>query len=279
MLRLGVRFLSLAVYMTKIRSTFYDSIEYRDKLSELSRKAWERGLFSHLLAEVERRKCKRRDCTNFFQVKQYSVKQFCSKNCAVIYNNLARGPMNLATRQKIGESVRRKQIGKVSPQKGKIIVPRLVKVCLNCGEKFKTPKWQDHKYCSVPCSIRDIGGRMTSPKAARGKSGIREDISPTIYFYSRWEANFARILNLLEIAWEFQPKTFDLLTQNYTPDFYLPEHHLFVEIKNFLSEFSRTRDEKFRKCYPDIPLHLLLKDDYLKLQEKFAPIIENWEYS
>lgn len=265
--------------MAKARSAIYNSIEYRNKLSELSRKAWQRGAYTHLLARIEKRKCRRIDCTNFFTTKERDVKQFCSKNCATTYNNFARMPMSLRTRLKIGASVRKARLGKISPQKGKIIVPRLIRICLTCGKSFETPRWQNHKYCSVTCSIHDIGSRTTSPKAARGKSGIREDIDPMIYFYSRWEANFARVLNSLGIHWEFQPKTFDLLTQKYTPDFYLPEHDLFVEIKNFLSDFSLKRDQKFRECYPNVQLYLLLKDDYMKLQSKFSPIIENWEYS
>jgi len=126
--------------------------------------------------------------------------------------------------------------------------------------------------------MKVIGSQPTSPRAARAKAGIRKDLG-TFYFYSRWEANFARILNLLKIKWEFQPKTFDLKTQKYTPDFYLPEYDLFVEIKNFLSDFSKERDDKFRENYPELNLFLLLKEDYLKLQSTFSLEIKEWEYS
>ena len=123
------------------------------------------------------------------------------------------------------------------------------------------------------------GGRPTSPKASRGKAGIRKDISETIYFHSRWEANFARLQNYLGIKWIYEPKTFDLGTQNYTPDFYLPEKNLYIEVKNFLWKYSKVRDEKFRKLYPNIKLKMILKPDYLKLQNKYATLIENWEYN
>ncbi len=259
--------------------TFYHTAEYRSKLSELSKKAWARGVFDHLLAKIEERRCERTECTNFFSVKRYSANRFCSQRCAAICHNIIRGPRSLLTRQKIAHTLRTRAQIVPSAQKGKIIVPRLVRNCLTCNKQFETLKSQNHKYCSVFCSIRDIGSRITSPKAAKGKSGIRKDISPTICFYSRWEANFARILNMMDIQWEFQPRRFDLLTQKYTPDFYLPEYDLFIEIKNFLSEFSRNRDERFRKLYPDIKLHLLLKDEYLELQKEFAPMIDEWEYS
>jgi len=123
-----------------------------------------------------------------------------------------------------------------------------------------------------------IGGKPTSPRAARAKAGIRKDLGE-IYFYSRWEANFVRLLNYLDIRWQYQPKTFDLITQTYTPDFYLPGYGVLIEIKNFLSPYSYQRDQKFRKLYPDIPLVLVLKKDYIELQNQFAAKIKNWEYS
>jgi len=123
-----------------------------------------------------------------------------------------------------------------------------------------------------------VGGKPTSPKASRGKAGIRKDISDKIYFYSRWEANYARLLNHLKIEWEYEPKTFDLGSQNYTPDFYLPKFDKYIEVKNFLWKYSKIRDQKFRKLYPDIKLQLLLKEDYLKLENKYSHLIPNWEY-
>jgi len=83
----------------------------------------------------------------------------------------------------------------------------------------------------------------------------------------------------LGIPWKFQYKTFDLIFQNYTPDFFIPEHNTYIEIKNFLSDYSRKRDEAFRKLYPKEQLILILKKDYVKLQEVFAPQIEKWEFS
>ncbi len=81
------------------------------------------------------------------------------------------------------------------------------------------------------------------------------------------------------VKWIYEPKTFDLKTQNYTPDFYLPDKDEYIEVKNFLWKYSKIRDDKFRKSYPNIKLKLLLKEDYLKLQNKYAKFIINWEYN
>lgn len=138
--------------------------------------------------------------------------------------------------------------------------------------------WKRKKYCSNKCSMKVIGGRPTSPKASKGKNGIRQDISPTINFYSRWEANIARLYTYLKIRWEYAPRSFDIGGQKYTPDFYLPDSDTYVEVKNFWWTYSKIRDEKFRLRYPDVCLDVLLKDEYLELEKKYAHLIPNWEY-
>ena len=53
-------------------------------------------------------------------------------------------------------------------------------------------------------------------------------------FRSRHEARFAYLLNQLSVRYEYEGTTFDMKTginQRYTPDFYLPELHLWVELK------------------------------------------------
>ena len=124
-----------------------------------------------------------------------------------------------------------------------------------------------------------IGGKTTSPRAARAKAGIRHDIDQQIYFYSRWEANYARVLNLQKIKWIHQPKRFRLKSQYYTPDFYLPKTNTYIEIKNFLAPYSLKRDQEFREIYPEEKLLLILKDEYKELEKKYAPLIKEWEFS
>jgi len=241
--------------------------------------AWQLGLHDGKRARVEERKCKKVDCNNLFKVKYFDPKQFCSQSCSATHNNLKRGPLTEEWREKISLSLTGRPNESAKFRKGNIIVPRLKKICPACNKEFLTARWRNKKYCTVNCSMKDIGSRPTSPKAARAKAGIRPDIDPNLYFFSRWEANFARLMTLLKIKWIFQPKTFQLKKQKYTPDFYLPEHNSFIEIKNFLAEYSLKRDKEFRELYSEEKLILILKEDYLKLQEQFSSHIENWEFS
>ena len=84
-------------------------------------------------------------------------------------------------------------------RRGMVIVPRKEVICANpnCKSRFLVERWKKTKFCSNHCAMRVIGGQPTSPRASRGKAGIRNDISTRVYFYSRWEANFARLMRYM----------------------------------------------------------------------------------
>jgi len=254
---------------------FYNTREYKEKQSIIMKKNWRKGVFKFLLKR-EKRKCARRGCGRTFEVKISDPKLYCSHGCSATINNIKRGACSEKTKKKISKSL----TGRKNPHCGVRRLKRVEIVCANlkCRKIFFPDPWTHRKFCSNKCSMIVIGGRPTSGKAARGKGGIRKDIDQNTYFYSRWEANFARLLNQWDIKWIHQPKTFDLKTQTYTPDFYLPNFNIYIEIKNFLGEYSKTRDQKFRKLYPNISLMLLLKEDYLKMEKNYSQFIKNWEY-
>jgi hypothetical protein len=263
-----------------VTPTFYSSTEYRDKQSRITKRNHDRGRYSHL-RKLERRVCSRADCGQEFSVVPSNSKKFCGSSCAARVNNIKRGPRREETKRKISGSLRgRSPLVRGKRRKGVTTVPRKELICANqaCGRKFQVERWRKVKYCSVACAMRIVGGRPTSPKASRGKSGIRADIDPDIYFYSRWEANIARIFNLKGIKWSFEPETFDIGGQHYTPDFYIPERNLYIEVKNFWNEYSATRDRRFREAYPHLRLKVILKAEYLFLERRYAPHIPDWEY-
>lgn len=247
----------------------------------IMKKNWKKGFFDFIYKR-EIRKCSRKECKNIFQVQKSDPKMYCFSRCAALINNAKRGPMPEEQKLKISKTFQERKIkGFESPFKGKIKVARIEIICANpkCNKVFLIERWMKRKYCSNACAMAVRGGKPTSPKASRGKAGIRKDISETIYFHSRWEANYARVLNYLGVKWEYEPKTFDLETQNYTPDFYLPNTDEYIEVKNFLWKYSKIRHDKFRKLHPKIKLTLLMKEDYLKLQNRYGKLIGSWEFS
>lgn len=212
-----------------MRYAFYDSPEYREKQAHITKNNTEKGLYAHLKKQ-ERRVCARTGCDASFIVSPSDPKRYCSQRCATIANNSGRI---------LPESVRRKiaqaALNKPNSFKGVMKVPRATSICANpkCGKAFTHERYMVRKYCSVHCNITVTGSKATSPKASRGKAGIRKDISDTIYFYSRWEANVARLYSHLKIGWEYAPRSFDIGGHTYTPDFYLPELDTYIEVKNF----------------------------------------------
>src|SRR3989344_860684 len=69
------------------------------------------------------------------------------------------------------------------------------------------------------------GNSMFGMPSPHRKGGFRKDLNH--YVRSSWEADFARILNLHKVKYEYEPKTFALTRSNgeisnYTPDFYVP---------------------------------------------------------
>ena len=254
---------------------FYNTQEYKEKQSTITKENWRKGIFDFHFRR-EKRRCNRKGCNNIFETIPSDPKIYCSRSCSGKVNNINRGPLPEEVKLKIAAKLK----GRKNPHAGIIKIPRIEILCANpkCGKLFLRERWMKRKFCSNECAINVIGGKPTSPKAARGKAGIRKDISNIIYFYSRWEANIARLFNYLDIGWKHQPKTFDLGSQNYTPDFYLPDYNTYIEVKNFLWEYSKIRDRKFRELYPNINLILLLKKDYLKLEKEYSHLIKNWEY-
>ncbi|NQU82470.1 MAG: hypothetical protein HQ539_00785 [Parcubacteria group bacterium] len=254
---------------------FYNLKEYRELQSRITKENWKKGVFDFQYNR-EKRICTRDGCSKVFEVKMSNPKVYCSSSCAAIVNNVNRGARPEEVKSKIAEALK----GRPNPRKGMSKFPLIKAVCSNpkCKKVFFRKGSTQPKFCSVSCVMKVIGRNPTSPKASRGKAGIRLDINKTTYFYSRWEANIARLFNHLSIKWIHEPKKFDLKTQTYTPDFYLPEYDIFIEVKNFLWKYSKIRDKKFRKIYPNIILIMLLKKEYLEIEEEFAEVIENWEY-
>lgn len=117
----------------------------------------------------------------------------------------------------------------------------------------------------------------TENQFSRCKRGKRRDLGD-IFFRSAWEANYARILNLQNIAWEYEPNTFQLTeTETYTPDFKLSSHE-YVEIKGWWTDTSKRKIALFQAKYPENSLQIISRPEYIELSKQFQPLLgSNWE--
>jgi len=85
------------------------------------------------------------------------------------------------------------------------------------------------------------------------KTGVRKDLGMS--FRSSWEANFARVLNLYKVEFDFEPTVFPFPikrgTKAYTPDFFLPRNEDWIEIKGYLDDKSKIKLKRFKRYYPE----------------------------
>jgi bifunctional protein TilS/HprT len=93
------------------------------------------------------------------------------------------------------------------------------------------------------------------------------------------EAEFARILDFYGISWLYEPSTFPLrwegerIVEAITPDFFLPDLNLYVELTTLKQRLTTEKNRKvrlLRQLYPHINVKLLNKRDYLSLLAKYG---------
>jgi hypothetical protein len=99
-------------------------------------------------------------------------------------------------------------------------------------------------------------------------------------FANESEAELARILTFYHIEWQYEPRAFAIewdeagaATSFFTPDFYLPQHDLYIELTTLRQPLVTRKNRKVRRLrelYPEVNLKVLYAADYRKLIEKFA---------
>ena len=101
-----------------------------------------------------------------------------------------------------------------------------------------------------------------------------------VSFAHESESEFARILDFYHIAWQYEPRTFAIewddegnVASSFTPDFYLPDHDLYIELTTAKQPLVTKKNRKVRRLhelYPDVNIKVLYGSDYRKLIDKFA---------
>lgn len=94
------------------------------------------------------------------------------------------------------------------------------------------------------------------------------------------EAEFARILDFYGIPWQYEPRMFELdhdaegrVTEAFTPDFYLPDQDLYIELTTMQPKQVRHKNHKLRRLeelYPEINIKLFKRGDIRTLMVKFG---------
>lgn len=101
-----------------------------------------------------------------------------------------------------------------------------------------------------------------------------------IVFSHPSEEEFARVLDFYGIEWRYEPTTFPLewdqeghLLEAFSPDFYLVQQELYVELTTLRSKLMRFKHRKIRRLkelYPEINIRLWSRKDFIRLLERLG---------
>ena len=98
-------------------------------------------------------------------------------------------------------------------------------------------------------------------------------------FVNRSELECAKILDYYGIPWDYEPHSFVLerdgdgrVVSAFTPDFYLPEQDLFIEVTVMKQSLVTRKNRKLRevrRLYPEVRVKLFYRRDIERLAQRY----------
>ena len=152
------------------------------------------------------------------------------------------------------------------------------------GDSLPTEKGINIPSSMLP-EVRRMVNLVEEAIAVRGLSDEFEDLEDLkkereLAFAHPSEEEFANILKFYHIRWEYEPKTFPIgwdeggnVTESFTPDFYLPDMDLYIELTTMKQSLVTKKNRKVRllkKIYPEINIKLFYGKDYKQLLKKYG---------
>ena len=119
---------------------------------------------------------------------------------------------------------------------------------------------------------------LTTTRARTPVTGAPTEDVPAPFAHPA-EYEFARILDFYGITWQYEPRSFPLrwehdhVVEAFTPDFYLPDLDMYVEITTLKTGLTADKNRKMRllkQLHPEVNIKLLKKRDYLRLLAKYG---------
>src|SRR6266542_3740056 len=94
------------------------------------------------------------------------------------------------------------------------------------------------------------------------------------------EQECAKVLDFYGVPWEYEPRTFVLetdangrVTEAFTPDFYLPEQDLYLEVTVMKQSLVTRKNRKLRKIrqrYPEVKVKPFYKRDFMRIAARYG---------
>lgn len=132
-------------------------------------------------------------------------------------------------------------------------------------------------------------GEPKAPREFTSVQGKRADLDNK-FFRSKWEANYARYLNLLkangEIAeWYYENKEFEFKGIKRGNKFYKNDFEVIYkdgrselhEVKGYMDSGSKTKLKRMAKYYPEVKIKIVDKAWFKANGPTIKSLIKNWE--
>jgi hypoxanthine phosphoribosyltransferase len=126
--------------------------------------------------------------------------------------------------------------------------------------------------------VAEGGAIVSSVAETGGFQAYRGDETPR--FANQAELECAKVLDFYNVPWMYEPRTFVLeedsdgrVTEAFSPDFYLPEQDLYLEITVMKQALVTRKNRKLRKLrarYPDVNVKLFYKRDLERLAQRYG---------
>lgn len=182
---------------------------------------------------------------NFSAVRYNRNSQFCGQSCSTTFNNHFRTKITYSisciscTTEIIIKNKNSSKMCAKCNNKNYIskIDKKLENTCVICQCTFLT-RFNKKKTCSNVCYRKLISNNSTSNSNCGGETNFKRYFRNGIMFDSSWEIKIAEFLDSLNIKWIRDRKIMlywidkNENKRRYYPDFYLPEHNVYIDPKN-----------------------------------------------
>jgi hypothetical protein len=138
----------------------------------------------------------------------------------------------------------------------------------------------DRMWISQADILEADGARLFMDRYDRGTVAAALSTSPPPRFAHQSEAELARILDFYNVEWRYEPDTFPLswnaagaVVESFSPDFYLPEVDLYLELTTLKQSLVRRKNRKLRwlrQLYPEVRVKLFYARDFRALMVKYG---------
>ena len=155
------------------------------------------------------------------------------------------------------------------------------------GTKYGPPQWRSESWAMT----KDSAAAAIARESTSGAGATLIEVPPEIpdfqafvgssppRFVNEAELECAKILDYHGVPWDYEPRTFVLerdeegrVTEAFTPDFYLPEQDLYLEITVMKQSLVTRKNRKLRKLralHPEIRVKLFYRRDIERLAQRY----------